>query len=186
MTTNTVQNTTAKSVKTSLTYENKVIQKIVGHALENVDGLLAISGGFFTDLKNKTINSDDVTDGIHVEVGTKEVAVDLKIVVEYQKDIPAIAEQIKTHIAKEVSKMTHLTVVEININVVDVKTKAQHEADSVTLQDRLSDAAQSAGEFTSRQVEQAKDVAKNSGEFVSEKTQEAKVAISEATEPRVK
>lgn len=189
--------TTNNALKTTLTYEDKVIQKIIGHSLESINGLLAISGGFFTDLKNKTINSDNVTDGINVEVGTKEVAVDLKIVVEYQKDIPAIAEQIKTQVAKEVEKMTHLKVVEINVHVVDVKTKAQHEADSVTLQDRLSDAAHSAGEFASKQAENAKEAigsgvesvkeaAKNSGDYVGEKAEEAKEAISEATEPRVK
>lgn len=78
-----------QDIKTSVTYEEKVIAKIVGHALESVDGLLAVSGGFFSNLKNSVVNSDSVTDGVNVEVGTKEVAVDLDIVVEYGKDIPA-------------------------------------------------------------------------------------------------
>ena len=34
-------------VKGELTYEDKVIQKIIGLSLENVPGLLAIDGGFF-------------------------------------------------------------------------------------------------------------------------------------------
>ncbi len=39
----------------------------------------------------------------------------------------------KKVVVEEVSKMTDLEVVEVNVNVVDVKTEEQHEADSVSL-----------------------------------------------------
>lgn len=68
-----------------LTYEDKVIQKIIGLSLENVSGLLGIDGGFFSNLKEKIVNSDDVTSGVNVEVGKTQVAVDLNVIVEYQK-----------------------------------------------------------------------------------------------------
>jgi len=70
-------------VKGELTYEDKVIQKIVGIALESVDGLLTVDGGFFSNIAGKLVNTDDVTSGINVEVGKKQVAVDLDIVAEY-------------------------------------------------------------------------------------------------------
>ena len=73
-------------VKGELTYEDKVIQKIIGLSLENVSGLLEIDGGFFSNLKDKLVNSDDVTAGVNVEVGKTQVAVDLNVVVEYQKN----------------------------------------------------------------------------------------------------
>lgn len=38
-------------IKSTLTYDDKVIEKIVGHALENVGGLLAVTGGFFSNIK---------------------------------------------------------------------------------------------------------------------------------------
>ncbi|MDG4967518.1 Asp23/Gls24 family envelope stress response protein, partial [Lactococcus lactis] len=41
--TNNKQN--VNEIKGTLTYEDKVIQKIVGLALESVDGLLAVDGG---------------------------------------------------------------------------------------------------------------------------------------------
>ncbi|EHD48438.1 response regulator, partial [Streptococcus pneumoniae GA16531] len=62
-----------------------VIQKIIGLSLENVSGLLGIDGGFFSNLKEKIVNSDDVTSGVNVEVGKTQVAVDLNVIVEYQK-----------------------------------------------------------------------------------------------------
>ena len=77
-----------EEVKGELTYEDKVIQKIIGLSLENVPGLLAIDGGFFSNLTGKLINTDNVASGVNVEVGKKQVAVDLKVVVEYQRNIP--------------------------------------------------------------------------------------------------
>ncbi|HEP1255398.1 TPA: Asp23/Gls24 family envelope stress response protein [Streptococcus pyogenes] len=144
-------------IKSTLTYDDKVIEKIVGHALENVGGLLAITGGFFSNIKNNLVNSESVTDGVSVEVGSKEVAVDLAIIVEYDKDIPAIAESIKAIVSQNVDSMTHLKVVEVNVNVVDIRTKEEHEAASVTVQDRVTSAASSTSQFVSEQTEKLKD-----------------------------
>ena len=44
----------------------------------------------------------------------------------------------------------------MNVNVVDIKTKEQHEADSVSLQDRVTGAVESTGEFVSEQFENVK------------------------------
>ncbi|TWT11025.1 Asp23/Gls24 family envelope stress response protein [Streptococcus sp. sy004] len=147
-----------QEIKTSIAYNDKVIAKIVGQALENIDGLLAISGGFLSDFKDKLINSDDVTDGVNVEVGSEEVAVDLKIVVEYGKDIPQLVDQIKALVAENIAVMTRLNLVELNVKVVDVKSKEEHEQDSVTLQDKVTDAAKKTGDFASQQAEKIKDL----------------------------
>ena len=146
----------AHEIKGELTYEDKVIQKIIGLSLENVSGLLEIDGGFFANLKEKLVNSDNVTRGVNVEVGKTQVAVDLNVVVEYQKNVPDLYKQIKDVVVAEVSKMTELEVVEVNVNVIDIKTKEQYEADSVSLQDRVSDVAGSTGEFASEQFEKVK------------------------------
>lgn len=144
-------------IKGSLTYEDKVVQKIVGLALESVDGLLSVEGGFFSNLTGKLINTDDVTTGVDVEVGKTQVAVDLKVVTEYKKNVPEIYEKIKNVIRKEVASMTELDVVEVNVTVTDIKTKEQQKEDDVSLQDRVSNAAQSTGKFTSEQVDKVKD-----------------------------
>lgn len=102
-------------VSGELAYDDKVIQKIVGLALESVDGLLAVDGGFFSNLTGKLVNNDDVTTGVGVEVGKEQVAVDLKVVIEYQRHVPDIYEKIKSVIRKEVAAMTDLDVVEVNV-----------------------------------------------------------------------
>lgn len=149
-------NDEVETMKGDVTYDDKVIQKIVGIALEKVDGLLTADGGFFSNVAEKLVNTDNVTAGIDTEVGKKEVAVDMKIVVEYGKDIEDIYKQIKEIIAKEVGAMTHLKVVEVNVDVVDIKTKEEYEANSETVQDKVTKAAKATGQFASEQTEKAK------------------------------
>jgi len=161
-------------VKGELTYEDKVIQKIVGIALESVDGLLTVDGGFFSNIAGKLVNTDDVTSGINVEVGKKQVAVDLDIVAEYGSDMTTIYDQIKEVVSTQVNKMTNLDVIEVNVNVADVKTREQFEKDSETVQDKVSSAAETTGDFASKQTRKAK------GSFNRTTTR-----IQENNEPRV-
>ena len=167
-------------VKGELTYDDKVIQKIIGLSLEKVSGLLAVDGGFFSNIKDKLVNSDNVTHGVNVEVGKEQVAVDLNVVAEYQKNVPTLYKEIKKVVAEEVSKMTDLEVVEVNVNVVDIKTKEQHEADSVSLQDRVTDVAESTGEFASEQFEKAKSGISGGFSAVQEKVGDGVEAVKDA------
>jgi hypothetical protein len=87
------------------------------------------------------------------------VAVDLDIVAEYGKDIHKIYNEMKEIITKEVKNMTGLEVIEVNVNVVDIKTEEQHEEDSVTLQDKMGDATEAVSNFTSEQADKKKELA---------------------------
>ncbi|MCD5151023.1 Asp23/Gls24 family envelope stress response protein [Enterococcus faecalis] len=156
------------AIKGELTFEDKVVQKIIGLALENVDGLLTVDGGFFSNIAEKLVNTDNVTAGIDTEVGKKQVAVDMDIVVEYGKDIQDIYEKMKELISREVKKMTHLDVIEVNVNVVDIKSNEEYEEDSETVQDKVTGAAKSTGEFASEQTEKAKKAVNKGTEQVKE------------------
>ena len=176
------------AVKGELTYEDKVIQKIIGLSLEKVDGLLAVDGGFFSNLTDKIINTDHVGNGVNVEVGKEQVAVDLNVVVEYQKNVPDLYKHIKEVVVSQVSKITDLEVVEVNVNVVDIKTKEQHEADSVSLQDRVTGVVESTGEFASEQFENVKTGLGNGFSAAKEKVGEGVEAVTDSSsneKPRV-
>jgi uncharacterized alkaline shock family protein YloU len=164
-----------QDLKGTITYADKVIEKIIGQSLVLVDGLLSVSGGFFSDIKNKVVNSENLTEGVNVEVGQKQVATDLKIVVEYGKDIPAIVDSIKSIISDEVKMMTHLEVVEVNIEVVDIMTKTEFEESSVTLQDRVTEASHATGEFVSNQAAKAGEAIAGTTEKVKEQVQSSRV-----------
>ena len=185
----------SKDVRGELTYEDKVIQKIIGLSLDRVPGLLHVDGGFFSNLTEKLVNTNDVTHGVKVEVGKEQVAVDLNVIVEYRKNVPTLYNQIKEVIVSEVAKMTDLEVVEVNVNVVDIKTKEQYEADSVSLQDRVTDVAESTGEFASEQFSRVKagigsgvEKLGEGAEFVQEKVGQGVETVKDAAakaEPRV-
>jgi len=159
-------------VKGDVTYDDKVIQKIIGVAIEQIDGLLTVDGGFFSNAKEKLVNTDDVTAGIETEVGKKQVAVDMDVVIEYGRDITEVAEKIRKVIRDEVAKMTHLDVIEVNIHVVDVKTKAEFEEDSETVQDKVTSAAKTTGEFASKQTDKAKDAVNRGTDKAQEKIED--------------
>ena len=185
----------SKDVRGELTYEDKVIQKIIGLSLDKVPGLLHVDGGFFSNLTEKLVNTNDVTHGVNVEVGKEQVAVDLNVIVEYRKNVPTLYKEIKDVIVSEVAKMTDLEVVEVNVNVVDIKTKEQHEADSVSLQDRVTDVAESTGEFASEQFSRVKagigsgvEKLGEGAEFIQEKVGQGVDNVKDAAakaEPRV-
>ena len=185
----------SKDVRGELTYEDKVIQKIIGLSLDRVPGLLHVDGGFFSNLTEKLVNTNDVTHGVKVEVGKEQVAVDLNVIVEYRKNVPTLYKEIKDVIVSEVAKMTDLEVVEVNVNVVDIKTKEQYEADSVSLQDRVTDVAESTGEFASEQFSRVKagigsgvEKLGEGAEFVQEKVGQGVETVKDAAakaEPRV-
>ena len=166
-----------------LTFDNDVIKKIIGQALENVSGLLAVDGGFFSNLTDKLINTDNVTSGVNIEVGKEQVAVDLNIIVEYKKNVPEIFEEIKRVITTDIKKMTGLEVIEVNVNVIDIKTKEQHEADSVSLQDRVSNVVESTGEFASDTFTSAKAGISDGFSTVKEKVEDAtEVVVDKAVD----
>ncbi|MDQ8218239.1 Asp23/Gls24 family envelope stress response protein [Enterococcus faecium] len=159
------------SMRGELNYEDKVVQKIIGIAIEQVDGLLSANGGFFSNVAGKLVNTDNVTAGIEAEVGKKQVAVDMDVIVEYGKDIEKIFEEMQEVIGKEVKNMTHLEVIEVNANVVDIKTKEEFEKDQETVQDKVTDAAKKTGEFASNQTDKVKSAAGSGAQKVKENTE---------------
>ena len=68
--------------------------------------------------------------GVGVEVGEKEAAIDLEIVVEYGVSIAELGRNIQRNVKQSVERMTGLHVVEVNIAVDDVYLPADGGQDS--------------------------------------------------------
>lgn len=144
--------------KGQLTFDDKVIQKIVGYAIENVSGLLGVDGGFVANIKNKIVNSDNPTDGIDVEVGKEQVAVDLNIVMEFGHNAHDVYKEISKVVAKQIEEATSLTLVELNVKVIDIQTKSEFEESQVTIQDRVTDAGKSVQDKAAAGIDKVKSV----------------------------
>lgn len=103
-----------------LSFEEKVIETIVGVALQSIDGLISVNGRFLSDMTENLEEQPQVATGIDVEVGKEEVAVDLEVIVAYGKDIPKLFAQIQEVVLEEISRLTYLKVKEINIRIADI------------------------------------------------------------------
>lgn len=144
--------------KGQLTFDDKVIQKIVGYAIENVSGLLGVDGGFVANIKNKIVDSDNPTDGISVEVGKEQVAVDLNIVMEFGHNAHDVYKELSKVVAKQIEEATSLTLVELNVEVIDIQTKSEFEKSQVTVQDRVTDAGKSVQDKATAGIDKVKSV----------------------------
>lgn len=109
-----------------LTFENSVIEKIASIAASEVEGVLDLQGGVFTGFQER-FGSGDMTKGVDANVGEKEAALDIEIIVEYGKSAPKIFEKIKQIVSQQVNLMTGLDVVEVNVNVKDVMTRKEYD-----------------------------------------------------------
>ncbi len=103
----------------SIRIADDVVRIIAGMAATEVPGVVGMSGGVVGGIAEK-LGRKYLSKGVKVEVGEKEAAVDLFIVVEYGSSIPEVAAKIQDSVKGAVEKMTGLTVVEINVNVQGV------------------------------------------------------------------
>jgi uncharacterized alkaline shock family protein YloU len=101
-----------------------VVEKIAGIAAGEVPGINALGGGF---TRTMGVMRDRVPGGrssagrgVKVEVGEKQTAIDLQVVVEYGVSISDVAAEVRENVITAVERMTGLEVVEVNIAVNDV------------------------------------------------------------------
>lgn len=106
-----------------LTFNEDVIAKIAGMAIRDIDGVLSMNGNVFDNIADKIRTKEDLTKGIEVDVGEKQAALDLEIVLEYGKNANLVFEQILRSVSHAVESMTGLQVVETNVYISDVMTK---------------------------------------------------------------
>ncbi|EOH99592.1 hypothetical protein UAW_00744 [Enterococcus haemoperoxidus ATCC BAA-382] len=121
----TVENNTG-GLKAKLTFGDVVIKKIVGVVISDIDGILGLSGNLFTDFADRFRDNEDVTKGVGVEVGTKQVAVDVSVICKYDVNISSVFDQTVEKVKEAIAHMTGLELVEFNMSVDDVMTKEQY------------------------------------------------------------
>jgi uncharacterized alkaline shock family protein YloU len=102
-----------------------VVQKIAGKACREIAGVHAMGTGStraFGSIRERIPGSSGPSfgQGVGVEVGETEAAIDLDIVVEYGVAIAELGRSIQRNVKQAVERMTGLRVVEVNVAVDDV------------------------------------------------------------------
>jgi len=104
------------------TIADGVVAKIAGISTREVDGVHAIGGGAARAVGavRERIGGKTHGQGVSVEVGERQAAVDVDVVLEYGVAIADVAEGIRRNVIRSVERMTGLEVTEVNVAVLDI------------------------------------------------------------------
>ncbi len=118
-----------------------VVAKIVGMAAREVRGVHAMGAGMsraFGAVRERIGGSTStVSQGVAVEVGERQAAIDLDVVVEYGVSIPDLAAGIRRNVVGAVEKLCGLEVTEVNITVGDIHLPGEQESNEAPEQPRV-------------------------------------------------
>lgn len=116
------------------TIADVVVSKIAGLAAREVHGVHDLGGNASRAvgaLRDRIPGaSTNYAQGVSVEVGEKQAAVDLDIVAEYGVSISDVASGIRRNVIAALERMTGLEVVEVNITVHDVHVPDEGDDDA--------------------------------------------------------
>ena len=111
------------------TISGSVVSSIAGMAAQEVEGVHMGGGGSRTasGVIGSITGSESKTSGISVDVGRTEAAIDLKMGIEYNKNILQTVEEVRRRITDRVETMTGLRIKELNATITDITFPEKEE-----------------------------------------------------------
>jgi uncharacterized alkaline shock family protein YloU len=106
-----------------------VVTSIAGMAAQEVDGVHMGGGASRTagGVLGSLTGSEGKTSGISVEVGRTEAAIDLKMGIEYDKNILQTVEEVRRRITERIQSLTGLRIKELNATITDITFPEKEE-----------------------------------------------------------
>lgn len=106
------------------TISSAVVQKVASISASEISGVHALGGNVSRAvgaIRERIPGAGTTTSsGVSVEVGERQAAIDLDIVVDYGARIVDVARAVRRNVIGNVEKITGLDVVEVNVAVNDV------------------------------------------------------------------
>ena len=116
------------------TITDSVVSKIAGISTRDVNGVYALGGGAARAvgaIRERIPGSrTNHGQGVSVEVGERQAAIDVEIVAEYGVAIADLAEAVRHNVIAALERMTGLEVTEVNVTVQDVHLDSDDSDDS--------------------------------------------------------
>jgi uncharacterized alkaline shock family protein YloU len=111
-----------------------VVAKIAGLAARDIPGVFSMGSGIARRVGQLRSlipgGSEAASQGVGVEVGEREAAVDLNLVTWYGQSIVEISEAVRRNVIGQVEGMTGLRVVEVNVQIDDIHVESSDEDNS--------------------------------------------------------
>ena len=105
-----------------------VVAKIAGLAARDIPGVFEMGSGMARRVGQLRSlipgSSEAASQGVNVEVGQRQAAIDLNVVTWYGQSIVDISDAVRRNVIGQVEGMTGLQVVEVNIQVDDIHVEA--------------------------------------------------------------
>ena len=109
--------------------DDAVVAKIAGIATREVEGVYALGGGAarVVGAIRDALNSTDLSQGVSVEVGERQVAVDITIVAAYPVSLQKVAADVRVAVYRAMEELVGMEVAEVNVTVNDVHIPSDDE-----------------------------------------------------------
>ncbi|KRM71999.1 Asp23/Gls24 family envelope stress response protein [Lacticaseibacillus brantae] len=115
--------TTTQPVSQELVFDDSVVQKIVGKTSADVNGIVSLEGGMFSDMTNMFRKDEDPKQGVSVDIEDNQtVKIELDATMKYGVKAPKIFNEVVTSICNNVQDMTGLKVTDVKMTVKDMLT----------------------------------------------------------------
>ncbi len=108
----------------SIRIANEVVKIIAGLAATEVKGVAGMSGGV-VDGFAELLKKKNLAKGVKVEVGEKQAAVDLFMIIEFGANVPETATLVQENVKRAIESMTGLEVIEVNVHIQGVEFKQE-------------------------------------------------------------
>ncbi|MFG2887929.1 Asp23/Gls24 family envelope stress response protein [Streptomyces sp. NPDC048248] len=116
------------------TIAETVAEKIAATAAREVPGIHNLGSGMaraIGGVRERMPGAQaSTTRGVSVEVGERQAAVDLDVVVDYGFPITEVATEVRTAVVSAMERMTGLDVIEVNIAVADIDLPGDEDDDN--------------------------------------------------------
>ncbi len=111
---------------------DSVVAKIAGVAAREMSGVHAMGGatGRAIGAIRERMGGTSAGQGVKVEVGQRQAAIDIDIIVDYGVSIVDLSQAVRDNAIRQVERMTGLEVTEVNISVNDVYLGDEGEEES--------------------------------------------------------
>lgn len=113
---------------------DSVVQKIAGVSAGEISGVHALGGGAARTIgairERIPGSSQSAGQGVAVEVGERQTAIDLDLVAEYGVSIVELSRAVRRNVISAVEGMTGLEVTEVNVAVNDIHLPSDDQEDA--------------------------------------------------------
>ena len=118
---------------------DSVVAKVAGIAARSVSGVHDLGGGAARAIGaiRGALNNSDHAQGVSVEVGETQVAVDVTLIADYPVPLQQVADGVRGAVVDAIESLVGLQVTEVNVTITDVVIPSDDDDDADKAESRV-------------------------------------------------